>query len=137
MPLFYAAIDIVVLPSYREGFPNVLLEAAAMALPVVATRIPGCVDAVKDGVTATLVPPRDAEALAEAIRMYLSDPTLRRQHGQAGREWVLHNFNQEELWEAMYQEYVHLLREKGLPVPEANSTSKEAVSALPVQASSS
>jgi glycosyltransferase involved in cell wall biosynthesis len=133
----YAAMDLVILPSYREGFPKVPLEAAAMALPVVATRIPGCVDAVKDGATATLVPPRDAEALAEAIRMYLHDPALRRQHGQVGREWVLKNFHQEELWEAMYQEYVHLLRKKGLPVPEANSINKEAVSAVPMQASSS
>ena len=81
----YAIMDIVVLPSYREGLPLVPLEAAAMALPVVATRIPGCVDAVVDGQTGTLVPPRDAWALAQAIHRYLEDPALRRRHGLAGR----------------------------------------------------
>jgi len=57
---YYAAMEVCVLPSYREGLPNVLLEAAAMEVPVVATEIPGCVDAVQKDVTGLLVPPRDA-----------------------------------------------------------------------------
>ncbi len=89
-----------------------------MALPVVATSVPGCVDAVVDGVTGTLVPPDDPKALAEAIARYLDDPELRRRHGQAGRERVLRDFQPEAIWEATYQEYVRLLRAKGLPVPE-------------------
>ena len=89
-----------------------------MGLPVVATNIPGCVDAVQDGVTGTLVPPRDADALAAALKMYIDDPDLRRRHGQAGRERVIRDFQQEAIWEALYQEYCRLLREKGLPVPE-------------------
>ncbi len=111
---FYAAMDIVVLPSYREGLPVVPLEAAAMELPVVATRIPGCVDAVDDGVTATLVPVRDAKALADAVGMYLRDPELRRKHGRAGRERVLSKFKQEAIWEALYQEYQRLLEANGV-----------------------
>jgi len=117
-PSFYSAMDVLVFPTYREGFPNVLLEAAAMEVPVVATRIPGCVDAVEDGVTGTLVPVRDAEALADATERYLRDPQLRRRHGRAGRRRVLRDFRPEVIREAMYQEYVRLREAKGLPVPE-------------------
>ncbi|MBP7051973.1 MAG: glycosyltransferase family 4 protein [Phycisphaerae bacterium] len=105
---YLAGMDVFVLPSYREGFPVVNLEAAAMALPVVSTRIPGCVDSVRDGVTGTLVPPRHATALADAITAYLDDPILRRQHGQAGRERVLQEFRPEDVWESLYRLYLDL-----------------------------
>ena len=123
----YAAMDILTLPTYREGLPNVPLEAAAMELPVVATLIPGCIDAVQDGVTGTLVPPRNAEALADAIRMYLHDSELRRQHGQVGRDRVLRGFRQEAIWEAVYQEYLQLLQHQGLSAPSPGTDSTEAV----------
>jgi glycosyltransferase involved in cell wall biosynthesis len=90
-----------------------------MVLPVVATRIPGWVDAVADGVTGTLVPPRSAEALASALRRYLDDAELRREHGKAGRERVLRGFRQEVIWEAMYQQYVRLLTARGIPMRSA------------------
>ena len=106
---FYAAMDVVVLPTYREGLPNVPLEAAAMGLPVVATAIPGCVDAVLDGVTGTLVPPRDAETLTIAIRAYVDDPELRRRHGEAGRARVLTEFRSEAVWAALLAEYRRLV----------------------------
>ena len=109
-PPLYAAMDVVVLPTYREGFPVVPMEAAAMELPVVATEVPGCVDAVQDGVTGTLVPPRDAAALTEAIRRYLVDPELRRKHGRAGRERMLREFRQEDIWAELYAEYTRLLQ---------------------------
>jgi glycosyltransferase involved in cell wall biosynthesis len=95
------------------------MEAAAMELPVVAYRVVGSVDAVQDGVTGTLVPPRDPNALAVAIRNYLHNEELRQQHGKAGRERVLHYFRPETIWEAMYQEYVRLLRRRGIPIPES------------------
>ena len=122
-PPLYAAMDVLVLPSYREGFPLSPLEAAAMAVPVVATRIPGCVDAVQENATGMLVPPRDGPALAEALRTYITDAQLREEHGRAGREWVLHDFRQRPIWEALYDQYARLLAEKGVwptlphPVP--------------------
>jgi len=108
-PPLYAAMDLAVLPTYREGFGLVALEAGAMRLPVVATLVPGCVDAVRDGVTGTLVEPRDANALADALRMYLNYPALRRAHGEAGRERALRDFRPEDVWEATFQEYQRLL----------------------------
>lgn len=71
-----------------------------MSLPVVATRVAGCVDAIEDGVTGTLVPSRTAEPLADAIARYLTSAELRRQHGESGRARVLRDFVPERLWEA-------------------------------------
>jgi glycosyltransferase involved in cell wall biosynthesis len=104
----FAAMDVVALPTYREGFPQVALEAAAMALPVVATAVPGCVDAVTPE-TGTLIPPRDVPALAAALRRYVADPALRERHGAAARRRVLAEFRQDALWEALAAEYRALL----------------------------
>jgi glycosyltransferase involved in cell wall biosynthesis len=109
MPRLYAACDVVALPTYREGFPNVALETAAMALPIVATAVPGCVDAVVDGETGTLVPPRDPVTLGEALGRYLADAALRARHGEAARRRVLREFRQEAIWEAVADEYDALL----------------------------
>jgi lipopolysaccharide/colanic/teichoic acid biosynthesis glycosyltransferase len=109
MPPLYAVMDVVILPTHREGFPVVPLEAAAMELPVVATCIPGCIEAVRDGVTGTLVPVLDPDALAEAIRAYVRDPQLRREHGVAGRIRMQQDFQPERMSEALYSEYRRLL----------------------------
>jgi glycosyltransferase involved in cell wall biosynthesis len=127
-PPLYAAMDVFTLPTYREGFPNVPLEAAAMELPVVATKIPGCIDAVADGVTGTLVPSHNGSALAEGIRNYLVNPHLRQQHGLAGRERVLREFRQENIWKALDQEYVRILKSQGLSTPNFSPQMEEILS---------
>jgi lipopolysaccharide/colanic/teichoic acid biosynthesis glycosyltransferase/glycosyltransferase involved in cell wall biosynthesis len=100
-----AASNLLVLPTYREGFPVTLLEAAAMALPVVASAVPGCTDAVKPGVTGTLVPVKDPDALASAIGSYLNDPASRAAHGATARAWVLRDFRPEVIWNETYAAY--------------------------------
>jgi lipopolysaccharide/colanic/teichoic acid biosynthesis glycosyltransferase/glycosyltransferase involved in cell wall biosynthesis len=109
MPATYAMMDVVVLPTYREGFPQVPLEAAAMERPVVATAVTGCVDAVRDGETGMLVPPRDPQALSRALRTYLEDPLLRRRHGTAARSRVLREYRPERLWLHTFWGYESLL----------------------------
>ncbi|OOC08868.1 glycosyltransferase, partial [Thioalkalivibrio halophilus] len=76
---------VVVLPSYREGLPKVLIEAAACGRAVVTTDVPGCRDAIEDGETGVLVPVRDAQALADALQALVEDPERRQAMGRAGR----------------------------------------------------
>ena len=86
-------LDVLVLPSWIEGLPVIVLEAMAHAKPVIATPVGGTAELVADGETGLLVPPRDPERLAEAIRSLAADPELRRRLGarrpRAGRARVL------------------------------------------------
>jgi lipopolysaccharide/colanic/teichoic acid biosynthesis glycosyltransferase/glycosyltransferase involved in cell wall biosynthesis len=118
----YAAMDILVLPSYREGFPTVPLEAAAMEVPVVATRVTGCVDAVLDGVTGVLVPPRDPYRLRVALKSYLRHPILRFRHGRAGQERAVRDFHPKCVWASFLREYGRLLalKERGVQPPSGS-----------------
>jgi glycosyltransferase involved in cell wall biosynthesis len=86
MPAALAQTDIFCLPSYREGVPNALLEATACGLPIVTTDTPGCRDVVTNGVNGLLVPVKNAQAIADALKTLILDPELRRRMGSAGRE---------------------------------------------------
>jgi glycosyltransferase involved in cell wall biosynthesis len=85
MMSLFGSVDIVVLPSYREGLPKSLVEAAACGLPLVTTDVPGCREVVSDGIDGLLVPVRNSEAIAQAIRQLLDDPALARRLGEAAR----------------------------------------------------
>ena len=111
---FYPMFDVLAFPSHREGFPNVVLEAAAMEVPVVAARASGSVDAVVDGETGTLVSVADADALAAALAGYLDNPDLRRAHGSAARTRVLTQYRPEHIWEALLDVYRAALADSGM-----------------------
>lgn len=94
MPALLSSVDVVVLPSYREGLPKTLIEAAACALPLVTTDVPGCREVVTDGVDGLLVPARDAKALARAIARLDDDPVLARRLGKAAKAKALAEFDE-------------------------------------------
>ncbi len=116
MEAYYQVMDVLAFPSYREGLPNVPLEAAAAGRPVVGFAATGTIDAVVDGVTGTLVPPGDAAAMAEGIVRYLQDPELRHRHGAAARHRVVRDFRPEAVWEALHQQYLSLIHPARAPV---------------------
>jgi D-inositol-3-phosphate glycosyltransferase len=88
LPVYYAAADVTVLPSYYESFGMVALEAMACGSPVIASRVGGLVTTVRDGVTGFLVPDGDVDALAERISALIADPDLRWRVGREGVRWA-------------------------------------------------
>lgn len=106
---YMAAADVFVLPSYREGFGSVILEAAAAAVPAIGTRIYGITDAIVEGKTGFLVPARDADALAARMRELAGDAPLREEMGRAARERVLRDFRTADLTRALLAYYQQCL----------------------------
>lgn len=104
----YMAADILVLPTWREGFPRVALEGAIANLPVIATDIHGCREAIVNGETGLLFPLRDEQALHAAMRRLVTDPALRKRLGDYGRRWAEENFRQEIIWEGTVELYRRL-----------------------------
>jgi len=105
----YREAGIVCLPSWGgEGVPKALIEAASCALPVVTTDVPGCRDIVRHGINGLLVPPRDAHALAAALRTLIEDPALRREMGKRGRQLVIDEFSLRHVVEATLGVYEQL-----------------------------
>ena len=97
IPELFSVSNIVVLPSYREGFPRVLVEAAAAGRAVVTTDVPGCRDAIESDITGLLVPVRDANTLADAIQRLIEDVELRQRMGSAGRRLAEKEFSIEKI----------------------------------------
>lgn len=107
----YSIMDIFVLPSRREGLGASILEASAMAKPVIACNIGGCSEAVDDGKTGILVPPEDPDKIAAAVTFFLENPEKAREMGRRGRKKVLVEFNQNLVFDRLKKEYLKLIKE--------------------------
>jgi glycosyltransferase involved in cell wall biosynthesis len=111
-------MNLFVLPTHREGFPNTILEAQAAELPVITTLATGAVDSLENGVSGLLTPVGDVPALADAVLSLLSDPAKLRAMGRLGRERVMRTFRNETVWEALASLYETLLLEADYPLCE-------------------
>jgi glycosyltransferase involved in cell wall biosynthesis len=109
MPALFHSVDAVVLPSYREGLPKGLIEAAACALPLVTTDVPGCREVVTNEQDGLLVPVKNAQALADAIGRLQADPVLCRRLGMAARQKALTQFEERSVIERTLQVYRELV----------------------------
>ncbi len=95
---YFHLMDVLCLPTFREGFPNVVLQASASRVPTVTTRATGAVDSVVDGVTGLLADIGDSSSLAAALEPLIRDPDRRMAMGQASRKRVMQHFDQVDVW---------------------------------------
>lgn len=116
MPVLFQSVDVVALPSYREGLPKGLIEAGASGCALITTDVPGCREVVQDGVDGLLVPARDAMALADAIACLHDDPGLRARFAEAARAKALASFNEKIVVSRTLGVYAELARPFGPPL---------------------
>lgn len=109
MAEYYAIMNFLVLPSYREGFPNVVLEAAAMGKPAIVSNATGLKDAIIENQTGIFCQPRSAHDLAEKINYYLQNPNIVHLHGEAARQRVQSDFIPSDVWIAKRLLYQRLI----------------------------
>ncbi|KUJ63729.1 hypothetical protein AR687_00645 [Flavobacteriaceae bacterium CRH] len=95
---FFSMMDVFVLPTYREGFPTVALEASSMEIPVLITKATGCTEAIKNNITGVYIS-QNIEEIAEKILYYLNNNEVALQHGKQGRTFVKENFEQSKIWD--------------------------------------
>ena len=108
---YYSISDIFVLPSYREGFPNSVLEAGAMGVPCIVTDINGCNEIILDCHNGLIVKPKDRETLRDAMSSLITDEILRNRLSANSRPHILKYYKREEVWSALKSEYELLLSE--------------------------
>ena len=124
---YYRAMDLLVLPTWREGFPNVVLEAASTGLPVVTTLCTGSRDSVVPEVTGFLIPPGYPEAIKEAVLTLIRNPERRRRMGQAARKWVLEHYVDRHVMDltiAFYKRLIETATERRVTTPHTKASRK-------------
>jgi len=105
---YFAISNILTFPSYREGFPNVVMQAGAMGLPIIATNINGCNEIIKEGENGLLIPPKNKESLKNAMLELLSDNEKRSMLASNARNHITRNYERREVWQMLLQEYQNL-----------------------------
>lgn len=108
----YPLMDIFVLPSYREGFPHSVMEASAMARPVITTNVRGCREAIEPELTGILIPPKDSQKLAEAIIYLISNPNIAKKMSELGRKKTEKEFDKNILFGKMEKKIKELINMK-------------------------
>lgn len=103
-PYYYSLMDVFVLPAYWEGFGNVLVQAAAMGLPIISTNVTGCKDAVNNKYNGELIEPKNVELLFDTMFAFKHNPLLLEKYSANGKEWV-QNFRPEIIWDGMLKIY--------------------------------
>ena len=106
---FFAISNVLAFPSYREGFPNVVLQAGAMRLPAIVTDISGSNEIIKEGFNGTIIPLRDSESLLNAMKSMIYDNDLFNEMKQNARESIVSRFSQKVVWDAILREYQELI----------------------------
>lgn len=107
---YFAISDCLVFPSYREGFPNVVMQAGAMGLPSIVTDINGCNEIIIDGENGVIIPPKDENALFEKMRFFLENPNDVQKMASVSREMITSRYEQEVVWNAVLEEYRKMLK---------------------------
>jgi glycosyltransferase involved in cell wall biosynthesis len=118
MPVLYALMDVLVLPSHREAFPRAPMEAGAMGVPCVVTDVRGCREVVEHGRNGLIVPLGSARELAQAILAVLRDRRLAERLGAEGRRVARQRFDERQVFDIIKAEYARLLLDKALPTPQ-------------------
>ncbi len=102
---YLAISDIFVFPSYREGFPNVVMQAGAMGLPCIVTDINGCNEIIEQGVNGVIIPPKDTNALYQAMELLLTNTVVRNQMAGNARKMIADRYEQQYVWSELLKEY--------------------------------
>lgn len=111
--VYFAIADVLVFPSYREGFPNVVLQAGAMGLPCIVSDINGCNEIIVAEENGDIIPVKDHEAVLQAMAKMMSDKSYYRNIKRNARKMIQERYEQGTVWDALLQEYNTLLKEKG------------------------
>jgi len=102
---YFSISDVLAFPSYREGFPNVVMQAGAMGLPAIVTNINGCNEIVESGKNGIIIPPKDIEALILAMKKLLNKNSVFENIKENARVMIEKRYNRQEVWKALLDEY--------------------------------